>query len=123
LSRGSWDIVKFGYNTINAPILNLKLFQLNIPIKKNIHLPINIGLTPIMIVIFIIVNTFIQELKQEILQSYQEYMYNFFVLVSSNKNKIQYIQPSQIKEHTDEDNKKLYFFMKIIIIKIFMHSI
>jgi hypothetical protein len=111
LQRGTWNTIKTSNDAMNYSILNLKLYHFDIPFNtmfssvSNPNLRVNIGLTPVMISIFMMVNILSQDVRHELIDTYNQYISDLFVLVSKNKHKISCLpSPSQLSS-TIKNNK------------------
>lgn len=89
----SWKLIKQTNQFLNYPIFNFKLIGIDIPIPKSIttipnyKLSINIGLTPSIIFLTIIIKLLKYSYKEVIIKEFNYFMYYFFLVISYN-NKI-----------------------------------
>lgn len=89
----SWKLIKQTNQFLNYPIFNFKLIGIDIPIPKSIttipnyKLSINIGLTPTIIFLTIIIKLLKYSYQEVITKEFNYFMYYFFLVISYN-NKI-----------------------------------
>lgn len=112
LQKGTWNTIKASNDIINYPMFNLKLHHFDISFDKmfskvsNPTLRVNIGLTPVMITIFMMINILTQDIRHELIDAYNQYISDFFVLVSKNKEKIKCLPSPSLLTDTIKNNKQ-----------------
>ena len=101
LNRASWSSIRLANNVLNYPIFGLKFTGFDIPIPKQItqlndyKISINIGFTPIIFVIIIIIAYLYEEERIKILNDFEVSIYSFFTLISNNKHLINLIKKKE----------------------------
>ena len=116
INRASWSLVRTGTKIINYPILGCKFTGFKIPISKRItgledyKLTINFGLTPIMIFITLVSTYLIFDYREKVLSQFEKCIYLFFILISTQKNKILKINDSDEFDKIYKNDNIIVFF-------------
>lgn len=115
--KSCWEVIHQTNQFLNYPIFNFKLIGIDIPIPQtittipNYKLNLNIGLTPSIIFLTIIVKLLKYSYQNIIIKKFNYFMYYFFLIISYN-NKIvkKVIDQQQLSEHLKDFKQNVVLF-------------